>query len=154
MSARGGRMLIDEHIRADSRRVRTWLRPVDAGAGAAGAGAAAAAAPGAESKIAVEVGLDDERPELLAALSGGAVAHVLRHYGKPLDDDVLAQLADAERIPLGGGLELARLRWRAAVDASGRDWLVLVTPGAEPVAALAPGVAGALRYIAAGRAQP
>ena len=128
------RLLIDEHIRADSRLVRTWLRPVAGG------------------KIAVDVGLDDEPAEAVAALSAGAVAHVLRHYGRELDDDVISDLTTAERLDLGDGLVVARLRWRAAVDAAARDWLVLLAPGAAPLAALAPGVAGALRFIAAGRA--
>lgn len=130
------RLLIDEHIRADSRLVRTWLRPLADGSG----------------KIAVDVGTGDEPPETLAALSAGSVAHVLRHYGKPLDADVVTDLTTAERIELGDGVLVARLHWRAAVDAAGRDWLVLLAPGAEPLAALAPGVAGALRFIAAGRA--
>jgi hypothetical protein len=131
------RLLIDEHIRADSRLLRTWLRPLPDG-----------------DKIAIDVGVDDEPPETLAALSAGAVAHVLRHYGRPLDDEVVNDLSTAERIALPDGAAIARLHWRAAVDAAGRDWLVLLAPGAEPLAALAPGVAGALRFIAAGRAQP
>jgi hypothetical protein len=130
------RLLVDEHIRADSRVVRTWLRPV----------------PG--DKVAIEIVVDGEAPETLATLSAAAVAHVLRHYGRPLADEVAAELEMAERIAIGGGLAIARLRWRAAVDADGRDWLVLLAPDAEPLAALAPGVAGALRFIAAGRARP
>ena len=130
------RLLIDEHIRADSRVVRTWLRPV------------------AGDRVAIDVGLDRDPPDTLAALSAAAIANVLRHYGKPLDDQVAADLDRAERLAIGDGLEVARLHWRAAVDAAGRDWLVLLAPGAEPVAALAPGVAGALRFIAAGRANP
>lgn len=130
------RLLIDEHIRADSRVVRTWLRPV------------------AGEKVAIDVGVDGEVPESLAALSAASIAHVVRHYGRPLDAEVLPELARADRLALGGGLELARLHWRAAVDAAGRDWLVLLAPGAEPVAALGPGVAGALRFIAASRANP
>jgi hypothetical protein len=130
------RLLIDEHIRADSRLVRTWL----------------ALQPG--DKVAIEVGLDREPAEIIAALSAGAVAHVLRHYGRALDEAVVPALEGADRLALAPGLEVARLRWRAAVDADGRDWLVLIAAGAEPVAALAPGVAAALRFIAAGRAQP
>jgi hypothetical protein len=140
------RLLIDEHIRADSRVVRTWLRPV------------------VGDKVAIDVGVDGEVAETLASLSAGAVAHVLRHYGRPLSDEVAAELERAERLAIGGGFEVARLHWRAAVDAAGRDWLVLLTTGTdgdgggagagEPIAALAPGVAGALRFIAAGRARP
>ncbi len=130
----GPRLLIDEHIRADSRVLRTYLVPV------------------AGDKVAIEVGLDGEPPAAIAALTAASVAHVLRHYGRPLADEVLADLDGAERLALGPGLAVARLHWRAAVDAAGRDWLVLVADGAEPVAALAPGVAGALRFIASGRA--
>ncbi len=141
MSAGASRLLIDEHIRADSRLLRTWLRPLGGGADA-----------GKDAgRIAVDVGLDDEPAETLATLSAGSVAHVLRHYGRPLDEEVAVGLGASERIRLAPGLELARLHWRAAVDAAGRDWLVLIADGAEPVAALAPGVAGALRFIASGR---
>ncbi len=129
------RLLVDEHIRADSRVIRTWLRP-DAAAG----------------RIAIELGVDDEAVTTLAALTAGSVAHVLRHYGRPLADELLPELAAAPHVELGPGLVVARLHWRAAVDAAGRDWLVLIADDAEPLAALAPGVAGALRFIAAGRA--
>ena len=128
------RLLIDEHIRADSRVLRTWLVPV------------------AGVKIAIEVGVDDEPPAAIAALTAASIAHVLRHYGRPLADEVAADLAAAPRLELAPGLVVARLHWRAAVDAAGRDWLVLLATDAEPLAALAPGVAGALRFIASGRA--
>lgn len=129
------RLLIDEHIRADSRVLRTWLVP-DFLAG----------------RVAIEAGTDDEPPAVLASLTAGSVAHVLRHYGRPLADELAGALAAAPHIVLAPGLVIARLHWRAAVDADGRDWLVLVADGAEPLAALGPGVAGALRFIAAGRA--
>lgn len=135
------RLLVDEHIRSDSRAVRTYL----------------SAAPG--ERVAVEVvveGAGDDpaaaTPGPLAVLSAASIAHVLRHYGRPLADEVVTALADAPRLAIAPGLAVARLHWRAAVDADGRDWLVLVADGAEPLAALAPGVAAALRYIAAGKA--
>ncbi len=124
------RLLIDEHIRADSATVRTWLSCE--GAGGDGAGA--------RIRIEVEGGTS-------GALSATAVLHVVRRYARPLDSDVLRDLAGAPRLALPGGAALAVLHWRAAVDAAGRDWLVLVAPGEEPIAALSPGVAAALRFL-------
>lgn len=114
---------IDEHIRPDSTVVQVALR-VDGG------------------RVVVEEG-----GAPLGALSIDAVVVVLRRYGKPLDASVA--LEGAPRLPLGDGRAVVRLHWRAAVDADARDWLVLVEPGREPVAALSPGIAAALRYLAA-----
>ncbi len=119
------RLLVDEHIRADSLMVRTWL-----------------SRDGERVVIEVDRGVG-------GALSAAAVMHVIRRYARPLDGEVAAGLAAAPRLELGGGAALAVLHWRAAVDAAGRDWLVLIAPGDEPQAALASGVAAALRYLVA-----
>jgi hypothetical protein len=121
------RLLVDEHIRADSVVVRTYLALKD-------------------DKLQIDV-----EPGTSGALSIAAVVHVVRRYARPLDDEVIAgpELAAAPRLELPGGSALAVLHWRAAVDAAGRDWLVLTSPGTEPLAALAGGVAAALRYLVA-----
>lgn len=120
--------MIDEAIRADSTVARTHVS-LEPGAGD-------------HLRIDVEGGTS-------GALSVAAVTHVIRRYARPLDERVVPLVADAPRLELPGGSALALLHWRAAVDAAGRDWLVLVTPGDEPQAALAGGVAAALRYLVA-----
>lgn len=121
------RVLIDEHIRPDSRLVRTWL-----------------GADGDRIRIAVEL---DGAELAHGHLPGPAIAHVVRRYARPLDDEAIAELGAATRVELGGGVALACWRWRAKVDADARDYLVLLGPGAEPLAALATTVAGALRFL-------
>ncbi|HUQ01944.1 MAG TPA: hypothetical protein VM261_05575 [Kofleriaceae bacterium] len=116
-------LLVDEHIQADSTVVRTHLR-VD----------------GDHVHVDVEGGTS-------GTLSASAIMHVIRRYARPLDPEVAALVADAPRIALPGGAAIALLHWRAAVDAAGRDWLVLLVPGDEPQAALSGGVAAALRYL-------
>lgn len=88
----------------------------------------------------------------LGVVAPAAVVVVLRRYGRPLDPSVAATV-DGPWLPLPGGARLARLRWRAAVDAAARDWIVLDEPGRERIAALSPAVGAALRHLAtAGRA--
>jgi hypothetical protein len=111
-------VLIDEHIRPDGELVRTHLE-------AAG--------------DRVRLVADDVRGELSAA----AVEKVMTRYGRPLDPAV-AVAGDAIDV---GRARLVRLRYHAPVDAEARDWLVWQVPGAEPLAALATGVAAALRYL-------
>ena len=115
------RLLLDEHILADGRHVRRWAS-LDGGR--------------------VHV-LDDAGSG--GALSIAAVARVMERYGKPLEADVVL---DGEVLELGDGLRLRRLRYHAAVDATGRDYLVWEAPGADPVAVLAPHAAAALHYVA------
>lgn len=117
------RLLIDEHIRADSVVVRTWLR-----------------LDGARVHVEVEPGTG-------GALSVGAVQHVVRRYARPLDDEAAAAVAASPSLALPDGTALHLLRHHAPVDATGRDWLVLAAPSAEPLAALSSGVAAALRYL-------
>jgi hypothetical protein len=119
------RLQIDEHIRADSVVVRTWLRRDG-------------------ERVHVEV-----EPGTSGALSAAALVHVVRRYARPLDDEAAAGIAGAPSLPLTGGAALHILHHHAPVDASGRHWMVLTAPGAEPIAALAAGVAAALRYLVA-----
>jgi hypothetical protein len=112
-------VVIDEHIRADGELVRTHLEVADGGK--------------------VRIVADDVRGELSVA----AVEKVMSRYGRPLDPDIPVT---GDAIDLGAA-RLVRLRFKAAVDADARDWLVWAAPGAEPLAALATGVAAALRYL-------
>ncbi|MBK9030002.1 MAG: hypothetical protein IPL61_01465 [Myxococcales bacterium] len=116
--------VIDEHIRPDSTVERTAL-----------------AARGGELALVIDLVERGRVTEL-------ALVVVLRRYGRPLDRAVAAELAAAPRLALSGGRALARLHWRAAVDAGARDWLVLCEPGAEPLAALSPTIGAALRHLA------
>lgn len=122
-------LLIDEHLRPDGVAVRTRL------------------------------GFDGRRVTLAAddgvagALSVAAVERVMARYGRPLDLEA-ASLDGAPRLALGEGRALAMLRFRARVDADGRDYLVWEAPGREPLAALSNGVAAALRYLCLHLAAP
>jgi hypothetical protein len=118
-------LTIDEHIRADSSTVRTHLR----------------LAPGGEHiHIEVDGGAS-------GTMSVGAIVHVIRRYARPLDDALVDGHPAPPRLPPPAGTAIALLHGRAAVDAAGRDWLVLLVPGEEPQAALSNGVAAALRYL-------
>lgn len=113
-------MLIDEHLRPDGAPVRTHLELAGA------------------DRVRL-VGDDGVHGEL----SGAAIEKVMTRYGRPLDPDVA--VADGG-LALAGG-RLVALRFRAPVDAIARDYLVWAAPDREPIAALANGVAAALRYL-------
>jgi hypothetical protein len=115
-------LLLDERIRPDGSRARTWAR-VD----------------GAAVWIADDDGGSGPLPV-------AAVAQVMARFGRPLAEGVRAA---GDQLALPGGATLRRLRFHAAVDATGRDYLVWEAPGAEPVAALATTAAAALRHLAA-----
>ena len=87
--------------------------------------------------------VDGERPrplpiELLLA--------VMKRYGHPLDPAVTMG-PHAERIALADGREVVHFRHLARYDVIARDWIVLVEPGAEPLAELATGVHAALVHL-------
>ena len=115
-------VLVAEHILPDGARSRTHLHE----------------APGG-----VRLRVDQDGTD--AVLSGAAVEAVMQRYGRPLDPD--CDVDRGESITLGVGKSLERLRFRAAVDVEARDYLVLRGRG-EPLAALATGVAAALRFLA------
>lgn len=77
-------------------------------------------------------------------LSVGALDRVMTRYGRELDDTI-ALVGDVLDLP--GGFRLRRLRYHAAVDATGRDYLVWERPGADPLAAVGTMVTAALRYL-------
>jgi hypothetical protein len=113
-------LLLDERILADGRHARTH-----------------ASVTGERVRIVDDDGTAGE-------LSVAALDRVMTRYGRPLDHTV-ALAGDALALP--GGFCLRRLRYHAAVDAGGRDYLVWERTGAEPVAALATMVTAALRYL-------
>jgi len=77
-------------------------------------------------------------------LSVHALDRVMSRYGRALDDTI-ALVGDALDLP--GGYRLRRLRYHAAVDATGRDYLVWERPDGEPLAAVGTMVTAALRYL-------
>lgn len=115
------RLLIDERLDDRGDPVRTYLA-------ASGGGAVAVIEGDARREI----------PER-------AVAVVMRRYGRELDPGIEP---GGEPLEIGDLGSLARLRFRAAVDAEGRDYLVWSEPGRPPIAALGRQVAAALRHLA------
>jgi hypothetical protein len=113
------RLLLDERIQADGRVAKTW-----------------ASADGDRLRL-------DDDDGTTGALSVGALDRVMARYGRALDGAVAL---DGESLALGDR-RLRRLRHHAAVDATGRDYLVWERPGEGPVAALATHVTAALRYL-------
>ena len=112
-------LLLDERITADGRHVRTW-----------------AASDGQRLQI-----TDDDAAS--GALSLVAVDRVMCRYGRPVEDGVAL---DGESLACGR-YRLRRLRFHAAVDAEGRDYLVWERPDGEPLACLAAMATAALRYL-------
>ena len=77
-------------------------------------------------------------------LSVHALDRVMTRYGRELDDTVALV---GEVLELPGGFRLRRLRYHAAVDATGRDYLVWERPEGDPLAAVGTMVTAALRYL-------
>jgi hypothetical protein len=115
-------LLLDERIRADGTRARSW-----------------AALAGERVRISDDEGAAGE-------LSVAALDRVMCRYGRPLEA-AIALVGDALELP--GGYRLRRLRYHAAVDATGRDYLVWERPGpgGEPLAVVATMATAALRYL-------
>ena len=118
-------ILIDEHLAEDGVPRRTWLE-VD----------------GSTWRV-----RSDTAPPL--PLPAGALAAVMGRYGRPLTNGI--DLVMVEEIVVDG-VTLRRVQFRAAVDASARDWLVWIVPGAEPLAALARAISAPLLHLAAASA--
>jgi hypothetical protein len=113
--------LLDERILGDGRRVRCY-----------------ASADGEHVRLRDEDGTGGE-------LSVAAVDRVMVRYGLPLEQGIRL---DGDVLDLGAGRRLRRLRYRAAVDATGRDYLVWERPGELPLAVIATHATAALRYLA------
>lgn len=78
-------------------------------------------------------------------LPPGALAAVMRRYGKPLEEPVARR---EDSIALGDGATLARFRHLATYDVIAKDWLLYEAPNAEPLAELATSVTAALSHLA------
>lgn len=113
-------LLLDERIRTDGTRARTWAAPA-----------------GERVRISDDDGADGE-------LSVAGLDRVMCRYGRPVDPEIRL---DGEALELPGGHRLRRLRHRALVDATGRDYLVWERPGEEPLAVVATMATAALRYL-------
>jgi hypothetical protein len=112
-------LLLDERIRADGVHSRTW-----------------ATSDGERVQIRDDSGAGGE-------LSVDVVDHVMRRYGRALDDN-LATGGEALRC---GRYTLRRLHHHALVDAEGRDYLVWERPGEEPLVCVAATATAALRFL-------
>lgn len=77
-------------------------------------------------------------------LSIAGLDRVMFRYGRALDDSI-ALVGDVLDLP--GGYRLRRLRYHAAVDATGRDYLVWERPDGDPLAVVATMATAALRYL-------
>jgi hypothetical protein len=115
-------LLLDERIKADGSHARTW-----------------AASAGDRLRIS-----DDDGPT--GELSLVAVDRVMCRYGRPLEHGIALE---GESLVCGecGAYRLRRLRYHAAVDAEGRDYLVWERPDGEPLACVAAMATAALRYL-------
>lgn len=122
------RLLLDEWILADGRCARSWARR-----------------EGDQLRIADELDGEAERPA--GEVSVVALDRVMARYGRPIDDALVEAAAAGEALDLGAG-RLARWRYHAPVDATGRDYLVWERPGEAPLAVLAAHATAALRYLA------
>ncbi len=116
------RLLLDERILADGRHARTWAE-----------------------RDGEHVIIRDDEGDLAATISIAGLDRVIGRIGRPLEPTV--QLT-GDYLELANGSRLRRLRYHAAVDATGRDYLVWERVGEEPLAAIATSVAMMLRFIA------
>lgn len=113
-------LLLDERILADGTHARTH-----------------AALDGDKVRISDDDGTSGE-------LSVAGLDRVMTRYGRALEETI-GLVGDALDLP--GGYRLRRLRYHAAVDATGRDYLVWERPDGEPLAAVGTMVTAALRYL-------
>jgi hypothetical protein len=116
------RLLLDERILADGRHARTWAE-----------------------RDGEHVIIRDDEGDLAATISIAGLDRVIGRIGRPIDPSVALS---GEYLELANGSRLRRLRYHAAVDATGRDYLVWERVGEEPLAAIATSVAMMLRFIA------
>jgi hypothetical protein len=113
-------LLLDERILADGTHARTH-----------------AEVEGDKVRIRDDDGTSGE-------LSVAALDRVMTRYGRELEETI-GLVGDVLELP--GGYRLRRLRYHAAVDATGRDYLVWERPDGEPLAAVGTMVTAALRYL-------
>src|SRR5687767_11196853 len=113
-------LLLDERIRGDGTRARSW-----------------ATLAGERVRISEDDGAGGE-------LSIAALDRVMCRYGRPLDPAIRLE---GDALDLPGGHRLRRLRYHTPVDATGRDYLIWERPGQEPLAVVARMATAALRYL-------
>ena len=113
-------LLLDERILPDGTHARTH-----------------ASVSGERVRIADDDGSSGE-------LSIAGLDRVMVRYGRALDESI-ALVGDVLDLP--GGYRLRRLRYHAAVDATGRDYLVWERPDGDPLAVVATMATAALRYL-------
>jgi hypothetical protein len=112
-------LLLDERIKADGARSCTWA-----------------------TSDGERIRLSDDGV-VLGELPLTVVEHVMRRYGRPIERDIALE---GTSLPCGP-CQLRRLRFHAAVDAEGRDYLVWERPGEEPLACIATTATAALRFL-------
>jgi hypothetical protein len=78
-------------------------------------------------------------------LPEGAIAAVMRRFGKPLEAG--DPPAPEETLDLGEGHSLVRFRFLRRYDVIARDYLVYRAPGAEPLCEMATAVTAALDHL-------
>lgn len=115
-------MLVDEHTNDDGAVVRMLLRQDEGGSL-----------------------LLDVAGETLA-LPDGALAAVMRRYGKPLEES--APLNIDARLDLPDGASLERFRFLRRYDVIARDYLLYREQGRLPVCEMATSVSAALLHLA------
>ncbi|MCX5747335.1 MAG: hypothetical protein NT062_33120 [Proteobacteria bacterium] len=115
-------MLLDERIRADGVSVSTFA-----------------------TRVGDRIRLIETPGETLGELSAVAIDRVMVRYARALESP--AALLD-DRLDLGDGRALRRMRFHAIVDAEARDYLVYERPGEEPIAVIATMATAALRHLA------
>lgn len=135
MGSDSAMMLLDEHIHPDGRIERIHLA-VDLAIEAADS-----------PRIRILESVDERTPAAIGTLTVDIMAAIMRRYARPLERHVHPQGA---RLQLGCGRALAHLQFRAAVDASSRDYVVWIEPDAEPIGALGRQIAAALRFLVRG----
>ncbi|MBP9202546.1 MAG: hypothetical protein KBG28_01090 [Kofleriaceae bacterium] len=123
------RLLLDERLGDDGAPVRTYLLATSDGSDGAGV---------ARVELTGDDGVGGHLP-------AAAVATVMARYGRAVETDAALVSTGDELVLIGGTLR--RVRFRAVVDADGRDWLTWTAGSAEPVAALATQVHAALRFL-------
>lgn len=120
-------LILDERILADGNHARTWA-----------------------SAVGDRVHLRDSDDGTDGELSLVALDRVMCRYGRPLEAGIASRsdrTDSNDQLELAGGYCLRRLRFHAAVDATGRDYLVWERPDGEPLAAVGTMVTAALRYL-------
>ncbi len=95
----------------------------------------------------VDGGLALRVGEELLPLPDGALAAVMKRYGKPLEAREEDMMVD-ERLELGQGRALVRFRFMCRYDVIARDYLVLYEPEREPLCEMATAIAAALDHLA------